>query len=182
MTTQTISKTSIGLHWAVAVLVIVLLCVGIYMHETKTYALYPIHKSFGVIALLLASWRFVWRMFEGFFAPAGEHKFYEQILAKITHWLLLIGSVLMPLSGVVMSVAGGKGLAVFGISIVAPNFSSIDPTKTEALNKTLAGFAHSGHGVIAWVLIAVIALHVLGALKHHIIDKDATLRRMFAKG
>lgn len=182
MSDKSISKTSLWLHWLVAVLVIALLCVGIYMHETKTYSLYPIHKSVGVIALLLVGWRFVWRMVEGFFAPASEHKFYERVLAKITHWVLLLGSLLMPISGITMSIAGGHGLKFFGIALIAPNMSVLDPTKTEALNETLAGIAHSGHGIIAWVLIATILLHTLGALKHHIIDKDKTLTRMFGKG
>lgn len=177
-----ISKTSLFLHWAVALIVIVMLTVGIYMHETESYGLYPIHKSVGLIALLLVSWRFVWRIAEGFFAPASEHKFYEKILARITHWALLIGTLLMPISGITMSVAGGKGLAFFGITLIAPNISALDPTKTEALNKTLAGIAHESHGIIAWFLIALIALHTLGALKHHVIDKDTTLTRIFGKG
>lgn len=45
-------------------------------------------------------------------------------------------------------------------------------------NKSLAKLMAESHEIIAWILIAFITLHVLGALKHHFIDKDNVLKRM----
>lgn len=46
------------------------------------------------------------------------------------------------------------------------------------LNATLAAIGHTAHFLIGYTLVAALVLHVLGALKHHLIDKDATLKRM----
>lgn len=56
-----------------------------------------------------------------------------------------------------------------------------DPNKTLAINESVAEWGHIMHGLGGNVLIAAIVLHVVGALKHHIVDKDATLKRMFGK-
>ena len=70
-------------------------------------------------------------------------------------------------------------MAIFGWELLAEN---IDPNNLEEvipLNKTLAGFSHETHEIVGNVMIVAIGLHLIGALKHHIIDKDGTLRRMF---
>jgi cytochrome b561 len=90
----------------------------------------------------------------------------------------MIGTVALPVSGVLMSGAGGHGLAIFGWELLAEN---IDPNNLEEvipLNKTLAGLSHEIHEIAGNVIIVAIVLHLIGALKHHIIDKDGTLRRM----
>ncbi|MCG8428633.1 MAG: cytochrome b/b6 domain-containing protein, partial [Chromatiales bacterium] len=53
-----------------------------------------------------------------------------------------------------------------------------NPTEVLALNGPLAGIAHEAHHYAGYAIIAGVVLHVVGALKHHIIDKDGTLGRM----
>lgn len=164
-------------HWTVALLMIGLLSVGIYMAEFSEYSLYPIHKSMGVLALLLILPRIVTRVIKGWPAAAGNYAAHEKILSKVAHWVLILGTLLMPISGMVMSGMGGHGISVFGIELMAKNVNAAG--KVEAINPAIAGFAHGAHGWIAYIVIGALVLHILGALKHHIIDKDRTLARIF---
>lgn len=174
--TQPISFIERFFHWTVAWLMIGLLGVGVYMAEFSEYSLYPIHKSVGVLALLLILPRIVTRIIKGWPAAAGDYAAHEKILSKVTHWVLILGTLLMPVSGMVMSGMGGHGVSVFGLVLKERNLNAAG--EAEAINPAIAGFAHSAHGWIAYIVIGALVLHILGALKHHIIDKDRTLARM----
>lgn len=176
-----LSAITIALHWAVGLSMIALLSVGIYMEEFGVYALYPIHKAFGFLILFIVIPRMLWRLVNGWPTAAGDYTKIEHILAKLVHWLLIIGTLLMPISGMMLSIGGGHGLDVFGLEIAAHNTDPGDPNKTLAINESVAEWGHIMHGLGGNLLIAAIVLHVVGALKHHIVDKDATLKRMFGK-
>ena len=180
-TASILSKTTVRLHWLVAIMMIGLLAVGIYMEEQEVYALYPWHKSLGVLILLLVIPRIIWRAMNGWPKSQGEYSSIEVILAKLVHWLLIIGTVLMPVSGMMMSGFGGHGIFVFGIELMAMNSDPTNTNEVIAVNGQLAGLGHEMHGIGGNVLIAAIVLHVVGAIKHHIIDKDDTLNRMLGK-
>ena len=77
-----------------------------------------------------------------------------------------------------MSAMGGHGVALFGIELVARNPDPINPKEVIALNAGIAKFAHTFHGLGGNILIAGVVLHIVGAFKHHIMDKDGTLRRI----
>lgn len=178
---DTINKlctTTVTLHWIVAILIIGLLATGIYMEENEVRALYPWHKSFGVLVAFFVLLRVVWRIRTGWPPAANQYKRAEQILSKIVHYVLIIGTVLMPLSGIMMSALGGHGLAFFGLELVAQNPDPANPDKVLPLNATLAQAGHTAHGLGGNIMIGAIALHVIGALKHHVIDRDGTLRRI----
>lgn len=177
-TASKLSPVSIGLHWLVGIMMITLLAVGIYMEENEVYFLYPIHKSFGVLVILVAVPRIIWRIKNGWPAPAAEYKGYEQLLSRLVHWLLILATVMMPISGMLMSGMGGHGIAVFGLELMANNPDPADPGSVIAVNGSLAGLGHTMHGIGGNVLLFAVVLHVVGALKHHVVDKDGTLRRM----
>lgn len=179
--TTALSPTTRVLHWLVAFFIVVLLCVGYYMAWSEDRSPMPLHKSFGMLALVVILPRVVWRLMEGWPQPAGTYSGLEQLLARITHWALLIGSVLMPVSGMMMSAAGGRGLSLFGLTLLAANPDPANPGKVIALNKGLAGQASAMHETLALVLAVALLLHIVGALKHHLIDKDRTLPRMLGR-
>ncbi len=77
-----------------------------------------------------------------------------------------------------MSALGGQGVAVFGLELFARNPDPADPQKVIALDKGLAEFIGTVHFLVGYLLIVCVGLHVAGALKHHLIDRDGTLRRM----
>lgn len=180
METQTkLSKQTVFLHWTVGISMIVLLASGIIMDEFELYSLYDWHKSFGVAIVLFVMWRILWRMWEGW--PQHDHSLIEIKLAKIVHWTLIAGTVLMPISGVMMSGFGGYGVPLFGWELIERNPNPMNLSEVVPINEFLSEVGDELHDLGKSILIFAIGLHVLGALKHHIIDKDNTLKRMLGK-
>ncbi|MAR93233.1 MAG: cytochrome b [Pseudomonadota bacterium] len=173
-----LSRPTVVMHWIVALTVLGLLAVGFIMHEFKLYSLYGLHKSTGIAIFVVIVLRVLWRIKEGWPAPASRYQRYEQLLSRAVHYVLLIATVLMPFSGILMSLGAGAGLPFYGLDIVARNPDPANPGKLIPLSEPMAKAGAWLHGLLAWVLVVAITLHVAGALKHHLVDKDGTLRRM----
>ena len=121
-TPEKLSGVSVALHWLVGGAVIALLAVGWYMAAYEVYFLYPIHKSVGMLIVAAVVARIWWRAVNGFpqFLP-GVPK-WRRTIARGVHWILLIGSILMPLSGIAMSVGGGRGFGYFRLGIIGGEY------------------------------------------------------------
>lgn len=178
---QKLSPMTLSLHWLVAIVFMILIVVGVYMEENEVFFLYPIHKSIGMLLFGVILIRVVWRIKNGWLQPVSQYKKIEQIGAKTIHWLLIIGTIMMPISGMLMSGAGGHGLHIFGLELLASNPDELHLGKVIAFNKPLAGLGHTLHELGGKIMIFSITLHIIGALKHHFMDKDSTLRRMLGK-
>lgn len=152
--------------------------VGYYMVYWEVWALYPIHKALGVVALIIILPRVMWRLYKGFPTPVGQPSQHMKQLSHAVHWLLLIGTLLLPISGMLYSGFGGYGIDIFGIGLVEKNIIN---NEIVALNETVFRIAKTSHSWVAYLLTGALILHIGGALKHHFIDKDATLKRMFGK-
>lgn len=175
---STLSGTTKILHMVIAFSIIALLAVGIIMSEFELFALYDIHKSVGAIVFVLALIRVAWRIKKGWPSDISEMSKLQHVIAKAIHWMLIITTVLYPLSGLMMSIGGGHGLTVFGLEIVAETMDAAG--EAIPVNAVVGGLGHNIHGLMTYFVIAAIVLHVAGALKHHIVDKDDTIRRMFS--
>jgi cytochrome b561 len=171
-------KKTIYLHWLVGTVMIALLISGIYMVEAEQYALYDWHKPFGLSLIFLVIARLVWRMKKGWPSQLTTHSAIEKKASRSVQYMLLLLSVVMPLSGLLMASMGGYGLDFFGIELVPATPDPANPDEMIPANGPLAGFASSVHELSGYLLIGVLTLHILGALKHHFIDGDTTLKRM----
>jgi cytochrome b561 len=180
-TANKLSKTSIFLHWLVGITIIGLLALGLYMEQNEAYELYDIHKSIGVLIFSFILARLAWRIKQGWLKPVREYSKVEQTLSALVHYILLIGSVLIPLTGLMMSIGGGHGLDIFAFNLIPENHSLENPTETLPLNETISSLGAGLHSIISYLLIVALILHIAGALKHHFMDNDATLRRMLGK-
>ena len=107
------------LHWLSALLIFGLFGVGLYMTSLTYYdPLYHQlpwwHKSFGIVLIALIGMRLVRRAMVA--GPAGEpgHSAFERVAAKITHLLLYVVTLLIGVSGYLISTAEDKGIEVFG--------------------------------------------------------------------
>ncbi|MGR3914194.1 MAG: cytochrome b [Gammaproteobacteria bacterium] len=135
------SGVSIALHWGIALGIISMLALGLYMESYEVFFLYPIHKSIGILLFAFVLWRIWRRMRNGWQQPVRDFPRAQFLLMRASHWALLTGSALMPLSGMLMNVASGRGLAVFGISLLAANRDAAG--EITAHSEALAHFAHS---------------------------------------
>lgn len=164
------------IHWVMAIIILSLLAVGIYMEDflpkdaSYRMQVYNLHKSFGVIALILI---FV-RIFNRFLhkAPALPESIpaHEKFLAHLVHFLLYVLMLIMPFSGYLMSNSYGYPVHLFGLKM---------PNLVEKNYELGAIFAKTHH-YAGYILIALLFLHILGALKHKFFDKPENdiLKRM----
>ncbi len=176
---QKMTGMTIFLHWLIGLSIITLIAVGLYMSENEVWDLYPIHKSIGIILFVFILYRVIRRLIRGWPEPVSQYAKHEIVLSKIIHWVLLIGTLMFPISGMMMSGAGGHGIAVFGFELLASNYNAAG--EAIALNPTLAEVGHETHEILGTVMMIAIALHIIGAWKHHLVDKDNTLKRMLGK-
>ncbi len=86
----------------------------------------------------------------------------------------------MPVSGMMYSGLGGYGIKVFGWVMVSGNKNSITG-QTEPIHASLAQLGQTTHEWLGYLLAGAIILHIAGAFKHHLIDKDRTLLRMLGR-
>lgn len=160
------------LHWLIALTIFALFALGWFMtdlpRETPDRAFYfNLHKSIGVTLFALVLFRLFWRIGHKPPALVSTLKAWERKLANAGHHSLYLLMVLVPVSGLVMSAFSKFGVKWFGLPLIP----GLD-------DKALRDVFTEVHEVVGLILLAVIIVHVLGALKHHFLDKDETLKRM----
>lgn len=188
------NRTAVFLHWLIGLSILGMFAFGWYMTglpkeapKVDTFDLFDLgiytlhlseavsprtlyfnlHKSIGVTLLALIIFRIIWRFIHKPPAPLDSWKAWERRLSGLSHKALYVIMILVPLSGVIMSAYGKWDVKWFGITLIE-------------------GMDHEGvrevflevHEIAGLVLLAVILLHIAGALKHWIIDKDETMKRM----
>ena len=173
------SKTNYGLisvllHWIMAILIIGLFSLGHYMEDLEYYdRWYHIapwwHKSFGITIMTLVLVRLTWKFTDTMPKPLASYKHWEIKAAKVVHGLFYILLLTICLSGYFIATAKGAAIEVFGWFHL--------PAITH-LNETMADFAGKIHEASTLFLAILFIIHSSAALKHHFIDKDATLKRM----
>ena len=175
-THQKLTWPTVGLHWVIAIAMIAMLAFGLYLEDMprgpEKGELIGLHKSVGISILLFALARILWRYLNQFPKPISPLVNWQEKLAKLTHWVLIIGTVLMPISGVFMSIGGGHAVGIFGLELIAGS-----PEKNEMLSQ----IGHTVHAVGSKLLILFVLFHFVGAIKHQFFDKDGTLSRMFGR-
>lgn len=160
-------------HWVMGVAILAMLALGLWMDGLPPgpdkWQIYGIHKAVGVLLLGSIVLRFIWRQWSLVPALPAEFSSLERLAAHGTLYLLYLLMLVMPLSGWAMSSAGGYEVSVFGWYTLPPLIEK---------NKVYFEILKEVHEYLGYVLIALIALHVLAALQHHFIRRDGILRRM----
>ncbi|MGC8121726.1 cytochrome b [Marinobacter sp. VGCF2001] len=165
---------AIVLHWAVAVTVVGLFALGFWMVGLSYYDPWyrqgpDIHRSVGILLFIVMVVRLVWRMLNPAPRPLPNHKRWEIVAAHVAHGLLYVLIFVAMISGYLISTADGSAIHVF-------DWFSV-PSVTGQV-KGLEDTAGAVHYWLTWAIVVLAGVHALGALKHHVIDRDSTLRRM----
>ncbi|MEP4195365.1 MAG: cytochrome b/b6 domain-containing protein [Aliishimia sp.] len=168
-----------SLHWLTALLILTLIPLGMYANGlpydtseelTRKAWLFSMHKTLGLTLFFVAVVRILWALRQVKPAPLHPERKLEHWLAETVHWLLYGSLLLVPLSGWV------HHAATTGFAPIWWPFGQSLPfvPKSDTVASVFAGL----HVVFERVLVVSLLLHIAGALKHHVVDKDNTLRRM----
>lgn len=168
------SRPAVILHWLMAVLLIGQIGMGLYMVELpkrtpEVAYYYNLHKSLGLVALMLIAVRLAWRWRRP--PPASPELHRSALLEKLaqaSHRLLYACMLLIPLFGLAGSSFGKYPVKFFGYAL--PQFGWESPL--------LQGLFRQVHAAVAWLLCALIVLHLLAVVYHLVTSGGGVLRRM----
>lgn len=167
------STPAILLHWLLAVLISFMAALGWYMMSIEDDPgsdwYFNLHKSVGLIVFTLVALRAVWRLTHRPLALPPSVPGWQAQLATITQYLLYACMVLMPLTGYLGASLSKHGVAFFGTQL--PVWLTPDHDTAELF--------FNAHGVIVWILVALVVLHAAGGLKHLLINRDQVFQRMW---
>lgn len=171
---QRYSSTAIVLHWLIALLIMANFTLGLVMTDipglTPTKLRYfSWHKWAGVTILALAALRLLWRLHRSPPPwPAGMAP-WQGRAARLLHGLLYVMMFAVPLSGYFYSLAAGVPVVYFGL-FPLPMLIDADPVLKPVLGAL--------HYWLNMGLAFLVALHVLAAFKHLLVDRDSVMQRM----
>ncbi|EAQ99739.1 cytochrome b [Maribacter sp. HTCC2170] len=167
--TKKFSKGTIAIHWLTALLILTLFPLGKYMEglePAEKMGLIKIHAILGIIVFVLT----LIRSYLFFKSPRPEDlktgsKFNDRLAIWIHNafYFLLLG---ISISGLAVMILGGYGDALSSGNIEAiKSHDEIGPLKP--------------HGLMAVIMMVLMVLHVVGVIKHYILTKENTLKRIF---
>lgn len=160
------NKTSIWIHWLTAILIVALFIT----HEgERGTAAWSFHVGGGAIAGLFFFWRILRRMNRGL-AEKPEQVEVLNLLSKLVLWGLLVTIIVLTVTGYLLPWSRGQALDVYGIAIPSPI----------GRNMGLHEMMEEVHDFFGHLIVPLVALHILGAAKHLIFDRDkSVIRRVF---
>ena len=174
------SNVAIAFHWTIAAVLILQVFIGWRLEDLEPAArslFLQLHRTVGVAILLLTLGRLAWRLTN---PPPPQHDQIKPLEHKLAHLVHVVFYGLMlglPLTGWAMaSMERAGSLKLLG-ALKWPAFPLVSALPG-ALQDSLAGVFNNLHSALVWVMLALVALHVAAALKHHFITRDPTLSRM----
>lgn len=176
-TTRSYAPLSKFFHMAWGI--VVLSCYGSYYYKDffvankdpmGRYLIGNIHKPMGTLLLIMMCFAFSWHLRNRKPSFSPSMKQWEKNLAMLVQKLLYFFLMFMPLSGFLMSTAGGYPVSLFGLFKMPLLFEK---------NKELAKTLYEIHGYLGWLGMSLIALHLGGVLKQEILRRDPVIRKMF---
>lgn len=164
---------AIGLHWISAVGVTVLYFLGERMEEAPDraakVAAQHLHVSVAVLLFTFLLARLIWTASQPAPTPL-EQSLWPRRLGKAVQGLFLLMIAVLLVTGPLAVWSGGRPIVVFDWFSLATPF----PTRINWLHEA----CEEVHGAATKLFWPLIVLHVAGALKHMVLDRDATLQRM----
>jgi cytochrome b561 len=159
------------LHWLIVLLIVAQFLLGWTMpdihRDTVPDGLIAWHLKVGATIVAVMVLRVLWRISHR--SPPEDLPRAVAMLSRATHVLLYVVLVSVPVLGWINASSRGWTVALPG-GVPLP-----------ALSAKGASFGHAMgdvHGALAWVLLVLIAVHILAALFHHFVLKDNVMHRM----
>ena len=172
LSTGSYNRYSRYLHWLIAGLILFMIFLGwrIGDHDSLRLSRVNLHKSVGILILLLSFVRIAFRL--AYKAPPEPPMpAWQALAAKALHLGFYVVMIGMPLTGWLMVSTSAREIPFFGLFPVP----HLPVPQTQDAHE----FFETFHGLIAKLIIyAMVPLHVIAALKHQFIDKDSVVEHM----
>ena len=168
---------AITLHWVIALAVIAQVALGLYMvdlnyHDPLYHQLPDIHKSVGALLFFVLVARIIWSILNVHPMAEVNVRPWEYLAARFVQIAMNGLLLIIVIFGYLLSTAEGDGIDVFGLFEIPATITNIQN------QEDIAGYWHYW---LAMIVIGLASVHALAALKHHFVDKDATLLKMLGK-
>ena len=167
------SRTAVWLHWIIALLIVANLLLGFFREDFDKpvrAAMMSLHKPIGLTILALTFARIAWRL--GHRPPPFDPvmKAWERGVARLVHWLFYLLLLALPLSGWMIVSTNNRSTSWFGLFDIPP----LPGPRGEDIHE----FFEEAHEFLAYAMLVLLALHVGGALKHHLEGHRHLIGRM----
>lgn len=170
-------RVAMALHWIIAIGVLSQIALGWWMIDipkqppgVRAYW-FNLHKSIGLTLGFLIVLRLAWRLTHRPPTLPPSTPPWQARAARTSHVLLYACMLAMPLAGYLGSVFSGYPIKYFGSSFPAWGWK----------DETLKELFSTIHYTVALTFMTLIAVHVLAALKHWLIDRDGVFHRMLPR-
>ena len=165
-------------HWVIAVAVIVNWRLAENAHHAQSpadrSAIFADHKALGILILALTIGRLLWRWTHPVPPLPSDLAKWEKTLARVVHMVFYVLLIALPLGGWIANSLAGREIDMFGLFTI--------PALPVGDNSEAAKSIFSIHATGGSIFIYLIALHILGALKHTFFDKNGGIFRMLPFG
>lgn len=131
--------------------------------------LVQLHRSMGLTILALTLFRLAWRWNARIPPLPAELPLFQKLAARATEYALYVLLLLQPALGLLNTNARGRRVDFYFLGELPP---VIGP------DKVLAKQAMAAHEFVAYLLVALVALHATAALFHHFVRRDNVLQAM----
>ncbi len=170
-------RVAVSLHWLIAAGIVAQIALGWWMIDipklpagVRAYW-FNLHKSIGLTLATLIVIRIVWRLTHRPPALPTSVPDWQRRIASVSHALMYVCMIVMPLAGYLGSIFSGYPIKYFGSTLPGWGW------KDDALKE----FFSAVHYGTAWIFMSLIALHVAAAMKHLLLDRDAVFARMWPR-
>jgi len=170
-------RVAVSLHWLIAAGIVAQIALGWWMIDipklpagVRAYW-FNLHKSIGLTLATLIVIRIVWRLTHRPPTLPTSVPDWQRRIASVSHALMYVCMIVMPLAGYLGSIYSGYPIKYFGSTLPGWGW------KDEALKD----FFSAAHYVTAWIFMSLIALHLAAAMKHLLLDRDGIFARMWPR-
>lgn len=159
-------------HWATVVLLVAMFALiwtsGLMTPGPLSATLVNAHRSIGLVLFALVLARLAWRLSHPLPPMPDPVPAWDRRLAAVVQGALYASLMAMPPLGWLASAMAGDTVRLFGLAL--PDMVAMNETGSDRL--------FAVHGWVATALLALAGLHVAGAMRHHLIERDRVLERM----
>ncbi len=166
-----------ALHWLTVLLIVFAVVIVQFKEQVPRASIGDLmwaHKTAGLWVLVLLAVRLGWRFFDP--PPTAEKTGLGPLAdraGQLAHVLLYLLLIAVPVIGILMTFAAGRGINLFGLMQIASPWTK-DPA--------LAGRLSGPHEFLTYALILLALAHSVAAIVHHRVLRDRTLVRMLPGG